>query len=90
MRARNSEKIECVTTFPVPTDVHSVRQFLGLASYFRKYVNKFALIDKLLTKLTKKNCTFSWGDDQQHAFDKLMQKLTTRPTLAISDREAIT
>lgn len=54
-----------VKDFPTPTDVHSIRQFLGLASYFRKYIRNFALIAKPLTNLTKNNAVFSWDNEQR-------------------------
>lgn len=76
---------EAVKKFPTPKDVRGVRQFLGLASYFRKYIKEFATIAKPLTSLTKKDVTFEWGAEQQNAFDTLKERLTSRPLLAIYD-----
>ncbi|KAK9754786.1 RNase H-like domain found in reverse transcriptase [Popillia japonica] len=73
--------------FPEPTDVRSVRQFLGLAGYFRKYIKDFAIIARPLTNLTKKDVSFAWGEDQHTAFQSLKTKLTSRPLLAIYDPE---
>ncbi|KAK9693072.1 RNase H-like domain found in reverse transcriptase [Popillia japonica] len=80
-------KTECVDRFPEPTDVRSVRQFLGLAGYFRKYIKDFAIIARPLTNLTKKDVSFAWGEDQHTAFQSLKTKLTSRPLLAIYDPE---
>lgn len=50
-----ADKIRAVKDFPTPTNVHNIRQFLGLTGYFRHFVEKYALIAKPLTTLTKKN-----------------------------------
>ncbi|KAJ3653992.1 hypothetical protein Zmor_013208 [Zophobas morio] len=83
-------KTVAVENFPTPTDVRGVRQFLGLASYFRKYVRDFAKIAKPLTILTKKDTVFTWGDEQRIAFDALKKSLTSRPLLAIYDPQLTT
>lgn len=62
-----------------------MRQFLGLASYFRKYIKDFAIIAKPLTSLTKKDVQFNWGLEQSEAFKTLKDKLASRPVLAIYD-----
>lgn len=83
-------KIESVTKFKTPTNVHEVRQFIGLASYFRKYIKDFAIIARPLTELTKKNYAWCWRSEQEHAFSTLKTLLTDRPVLAIYDRNART
>lgn len=85
-----SEKINSVVNFPAPTNVHEVRQFLGLSSYFRKFIHKFAVIAKPLTNLTRKGHPFRWSQNENQAFNDLKQKLTTRPVLSLYDREAFT
>lgn len=79
------QKCEAVAQFPKPTDVHKVRQFLGLAGYFRKYVKGYAGIAKPLTQLLKKESLFVWSEEQQKSFEQLKQLLITRPNLAIYD-----
>nr|CAI5836698.1 unnamed protein product [Callosobruchus analis] len=76
-------KIIAVEKFPVPKNVHEVRQFLGLASYFRKYVKDFACIARPLTMLIKKNQAFLFGEEQVKAFKQLKEIICTRPVLAI-------
>lgn len=78
-------KIEAVQDFPVPRDVHNVRQFLGLASFFRKFIRGFAALARPLTGLLRNNTPWVWGADQQASFDELKQKLVSRPVLALYD-----
>nr|XP_008191903.1 PREDICTED: uncharacterized protein LOC100141851 isoform X1 [Tribolium castaneum] len=83
-------KIKAVTAFPKPTDVHKLRQFLGLCGYFRKYVKDYATIASSLTSLLKKGSAFVWEEAQERAFQTLKDILTSRPVLAIYDAEAET
>lgn len=53
------------------TNAHQVRQFKGLCSYFRKFINNFAIIARPFTELTKKNVDWIWEEKQQEAFSKL-------------------
>lgn len=83
-------KIKAVEKFPVPKSVREVRQFMGLTSYFRKYIERFAIIAQPITKLTKKDFEFMWGDEQERAFTTLKSKLIDRPLLGLYNRNAIT
>jgi len=65
--------------------VKQIWQFLGLASYFRKFIENFAIIVEPLTRLTRKNVPWEWEDSQQRAFSTIKNKLTTRPVLSIFD-----
>lgn len=78
-------KIEALIHMEGPRSVKQVRQFLGLASYFRKFVKNFAAIVEPLTRLTKKNVPWKWEDAQERAFNKIKDKLMTRPILTIFD-----
>ena len=77
----NPKQLEAVQEFPVPTSVSQVRQFLGLMSYYRRFIKNFATIASLLHSLTRKNAEFVWSEECQLAFDLLKQKLTTAPVL---------
>ncbi|WP_253302469.1 reverse transcriptase domain-containing protein [Wolbachia endosymbiont of Psylliodes chrysocephala] len=83
-------KTDAIERFPTPKNVHEVRQFIGLSSYFRKYIQSFSLIAKPLTQLTKKGILFVWEKPQQDAFETLKQKLISRPLLALYDSKAWT
>ncbi len=75
-------KTEKVKEYPAPTDVTSLRQFLGLASYYRRFVKNFAKIAAPLHSLTRKNVTFQWSEACEAAFCQLKELLTTAPVLA--------
>lgn len=83
-------KTRCVQEFPTPENVHAVRQFLGLVSYFRKFIRGFAEIASPLTKLLKKDSRWEWTESQQQAFSALKSRLVTRPVLSIYDHSAVT
>lgn len=83
-----SLKIKAVKEFPEPKNVHEVRQFIGLASYFRRFVESFSIIAKPLTILTKKNVPWTFGETQQRAFNELKDRLVSRPLLALYDPSA--
>lgn len=80
-----SKKIQAVSDFPTPTNVHQVRQFVGLASFFRRFIYNFATIAKPLTKLTKADVSWHWGAEQEESFQNIKAKLITRPILALYD-----
>ncbi|GJZ05632.1 hypothetical protein Tco_0539425 [Tanacetum coccineum] len=61
-------KIEAVKNWTSPTTPTEVRQFLGLASYYRRFIEGFSKIAKPLTKLTQKNKSYIWGEEQESAF----------------------
>ncbi|GJV36278.1 hypothetical protein Tco_1408755, partial [Tanacetum coccineum] len=68
-------KIEVVKNWTSPTTPTEVCQFLGLAGYYRRFIDGFSKIAKPLTKLTQKNKKYIWGKDQESAFQLLKQKL---------------
>lgn len=68
---------------PYPRNVKQVRQFLGLDSYFRKFVENFSIIVEPLTRLTRKNIVWIWDTPQKQEFHQIQQALTSCPTLAI-------
>lgn len=84
------EKIKAVINFPTPQDVHQVRQFVGLISYFRRFVKRFGELVRPLTKLTHKNQKWVWGQEQQKTFNMFKHQLVTRPILALYNPKADT
>ncbi|GJT81889.1 putative reverse transcriptase domain-containing protein [Tanacetum coccineum] len=76
-------KIEAVKNWTSPTTPTEVRQFLGLTGYYRRFIQGFSKITKPLTKLTQKNKSYIWGEEQESAFQLLKQKLCEAPILAL-------
>ena len=66
--APDPSKIQAVQEWPVPSNITDVRQFLGLASYYRRYIQHFSHIAAPLHALTQKNAIFSWTEACQQAF----------------------
>ena len=77
------QKIEAIVDWKPPTNVTEVRSFLGLAGYYRKFVEGFSKIATPLTKLTRKEEKFIWSEACQNSFDELKQRLTTAPVLTL-------
>ncbi len=75
-------KIEQVQCYPVPTDTTKVRQLLGLASYYRRFIPEFARIAHPMHALTRKNAVFEWTGDCRQAFDQLKERLIMAPVLS--------
>jgi len=73
----NPENIAKVKAWEVPRNVTEVKQFLGLCSYYRRFVKGFSVISKPLTNLTCNNSDLVWTAECQDAFDRLKEALTT-------------
>ena len=80
------KKISAVRAWKTPQNLRDVRSFLGLASYYRKFIPRFSTVAYPLIRLTEKNVKFHWSDACQLAFDKLKVLLTTAPVLAYPKR----
>ncbi|MCG8079018.1 MAG: reverse transcriptase, partial [Candidatus Thiodiazotropha taylori] len=80
--ATDPEKIQTVKNWPQMQNVKEVRQFIGLASYYRKYIPGFATICKPLHRLTEKDHPFVWSDECQTAFETIKTLLTSAPILS--------
>ena len=80
--APDPAKVSKVANFPTPTDLSKLRQFLGLGSYYRRFIRNFASIAAPLSALTKKNAPFEWTLKCQEAFKRLKQLLCRAPVLA--------
>ncbi|GJR94268.1 putative reverse transcriptase domain-containing protein [Tanacetum coccineum] len=77
--------IETIKNWKAPRTPSEVRLFLGLASYYRRFIENFSKIAKPLNILTHKSKTFDWGEEQENAFRTLKDKLCNAPVLALSD-----
>nr|GFA80219.1 putative reverse transcriptase domain-containing protein [Tanacetum cinerariifolium] len=76
-------KIDAVKNWASPTTPTKIRQFLGLAGYYRRFIKDFSKIAKSLTILTQKDKKFVWAEDQEMAFQILKQKLCEALILAL-------
>ena len=83
--ATDPKKTECIRSWPTPTCVKEVRSFLGLCSYYRRFIENFSQIAKPLHRLTEKNVKFDWSESCEAAFLCLKKKLTETPILAHPD-----
>ena len=75
-------KIEAVQEWPVPISAKQIRSFLGLCSYYRRFIHGFADLARPLHKLTEKSTPFQWTDECQLSFQRLKAALTSAPVLA--------
>ena len=81
-KSPDPSKIQRVQDYPIPTDAKKERQFLGLVSYYHRFIPGFAKIANPLHALTKKGEVFQWSIKCQEAFDLLKQKLISAPVLS--------
>ena len=79
------EKVDSIVKMSPPTSVKGVRSFLGMASFFRRWVEGFSLIAEPLSRLTKKNVRFEWNDETRKAWQTIKDKLAAAPVLAHPD-----
>ena len=78
-------KVEAVQGFPVPTNEQEVRSFIGLCTYYRRFVKGFANIAGPLHALQRKDTEFIWTQECQKAFATLKSALTSAPCLEFPD-----
>jgi len=79
--APDPKKVEAVKIFRPPKDVSGVKSFLGLASYYRKFIANFAQLAAPLNDLLKKHVKFHWSKQCQSSFEALQTALITAPVL---------
>jgi hypothetical protein len=79
------EKIKAVLNWPEPTTSADVKSFMGLCSYYKRFIPDFSAIARPLIRLTEKNVQFQWSNDERGAWELLKGKLTTAPILAYPD-----
>ena len=82
---QDPKKMDKLRNYPVPTDKRTVRAFLGLASYYRRFVRDFSRIAAPLHELTKADTTFEWTPQTSEAFTRLKEVLTANILLPFPD-----
>ncbi|GBN59646.1 Retrovirus-related Pol polyprotein from transposon 297, partial [Araneus ventricosus] len=85
------EKTKAVVDWPRPETVHDLRSFLGLCTYYRRFVRNFSAIARPLHKLTEARSNFNWTEECEKSFNSLKQALITSPVLTYprTDKEFI-
>ncbi|XP_041017941.1 uncharacterized protein LOC121260164 [Juglans microcarpa x Juglans regia] len=83
--AVDPSKVEAILAWPRPSTVHEIWSFLGLADYYRRFVEGFARLSGPLTTLTRKNVEFVWSGKCEKSFQELKKRLTTTPILALPE-----
>ena len=78
----NPDKVRVVQEFPTPSNLKELRNFLGLANYYRRFVKGCSHIAAPLNALTRKGVSFKWSEQCAVAFDKLKRALVSAPVLA--------
>lgn len=79
------EKTQCIEEYAQPQNETQVRRFLGITGFFRKFVPEYSLIAQPLSKLLKKNQQFGWHEEQNNAFKRLKEAITSHPVLTLYD-----
>ena len=80
------EKVEAVMSWERPKSVFEIRSFLGLAGYYRRFIEDFSRLVAPMTRLTRKEVKFDWDDRCEEAFQELKRRLTSAPILIVPDR----
>ena len=80
------EKVEAVMSWERPKSVFKIRIFLGLAGYYRRFIEDFSRLVAPMTRLTRKEVKFEWNDLYERAFHELKRRLTSAPILIVSKR----
>ena len=81
------EKIEAIMNWPTPRNVTDVRSFMGLAGYYRRFIEGFSKVAHSITSLQKKGIKFEWTPRCEESFQQLKNLLTSAPVLKIAKPE---
>jgi len=83
--AIQANKVEDIKNWPVPRSIRNVLEFVGLTRYYRRFIKGFSVIAGPLYNLMGKDAIFQWTPECQNAFDKLKERLTSEPVLALPE-----
>jgi hypothetical protein len=83
--AVDPEKIEAIRDWSLSKNVVEVKSFMGLAGYYRRFIEGFSKIAHPITSLQRKGVKFQWTLDCEKSFQKLKQLLTSAPILRIAN-----
>ena len=80
------KKVEAVMNWEISKSVFEIHSFLGLAGYYRRFIEDFSRLAAFMTRLTGNEVKFDWDDRCDKAFQELRRRLTTTPILIVLDR----
>ena len=81
-----NDKVKAVKEWKTPTKIKEVESFLGFANFYRRFIRNFSHTARPLNDLKGKK-EWKWGKEQQKAFEKLKEKITSQPVLTLPKRE---
>ena len=81
------EKVDGVLSWLTLRSAKDMQKFMGLANYYRRFIQDFSRIAKPLNMLVEKNRKWEWGVEQQGAFEELKRRFTMEPVLVVPDRD---
>ena len=82
----NLERVKAGMSWEWPKSVFEIRSFLGLAGYYRRFIEDFSRLAAPMTRLTQNEVKFDWDDRCEESFQELKRRLTSAPILIVSDR----
>jgi len=77
----DEEKIRMIKEWKEPTNIKGIQSFLGFPNFYRRFIQDYSRITTPLTRLTRKEVDWEWGDEQQMAFETLKTAMVTEPIL---------
>ena len=81
------EKVDSVVSWPTPRSTKDIQKLMGLANYYRQFIQDFSKVAKPLNALVGKDRKWEWGKKQQEAFKELKRRFTTEPVLVVPNRD---
>ena len=79
------KELRVTQEWPQPRNMHELQSFLGMCSYYCRFIAHFSMIPGPLHNLTKKKVPYVWTPKEQSAFNELKAKLMTQPLLVLHD-----
>ena len=80
------KRVKAVMSWEMTKSVFEIHSFLGLAGYYRRFIEDFSLLAVPMTRLTRKEVKFGWNDLCEKAFQELKRRLTSTPILIVPER----
>jgi hypothetical protein len=79
------KKVAAILDWKAPKDTRGIKSFIGMAGYYRRFIEGFSKIGRPMTALLAKKVEFKWSPACQKSFETLKEKLTTSPVLILPD-----